>query len=97
MKYITNYQIIDTEQDNKYYKKNSEYPAKNTKVSEERIKELLDKKHIRLNEEYAEVKELKDHTVKELKKKAANAGLEGYADLKKEELVELVAADKPKE
>lgn len=84
MKYITNYQIIDTEDGNRYYKKGAEFPAKNAKVSDERIKILLEKKHI------YEDKSLKDYTVKELKEMAQEKELEGYSDLKKDELIELL-------
>lgn len=89
MRYKTNYQIIDVKDKNRYYKKGAKYPYENAKVADERIKELLDKGHISEVEGYKEPT-LNDYTVKELKEIAQEKGLEGYSDLKKDELIQLL-------
>lgn len=121
MGYITKYQIIDVQDSNRYYKKGASYPHKYSNVSDERVKELLEKGHIKSDgvEEVEEVeapevvKEIEtekaevvetikvvenevkmipygEFTVKELKDIAKENGLEGYSDLKKDELIELL-------
>lgn len=89
MAYITKYQIVDKQDNNRYYKKGSEYPCKNAIVSDERIKELLDLGHIE-EVEGDKGQPLKEYTVKELKDIAKERNLESYTDLKKDELIELL-------
>lgn len=90
--YKTNYTIIDQQDKNRYYKRGETYPAKGSKATDERVQELLEKGHISLIEEpkKGDIDSLEELTVKELKEIAKDKGLEGYSDLKKDELIELL-------
>lgn len=84
MTYKVTKAIRDLQDNKRYYRAGDTFPFKGVEVSEERLAELVDKGVLKRETE------LSDLTVKELKELAQTRDIEGYSDLKKAELIELL-------
>lgn len=98
MPYIVTRNILDTKDNNYFYEAGDAYPRPDMKVSDKRIKELLDKGVIQTDDAEGNTaldnKKETDLSVKELKAKLDELGIQYSSRASKDELQSLLDGDK---